>query len=335
VALSRRPLRQGFLSEKSRLRPRTMVSWTHRQLPPYRPVHRAKRVLIRKFKEHGFAKPIRLVRQPVVPFPETPALAPSPDAPFVYFGRLSEEKGINVLIRALSIMGAKTRLRIVGDGPARSMLEALAADLDISDRVEFVGHRSGDDLWSEVDAAKAVVFPSVWYENMPYAVLEAMARRKLVIASRIGGIPEVVRDHETGLLFEPGDHAALADILDDVSSASPEQFASFWSGCERCRVRADTRPLRRSAGNGLQRMTMNLTRCRAEAVLRSRTRLGGSASVGVERGPSPVVTPSSMMTLFRSVPFAREYNEWEVDPKLKRKRAAQKNASYSKISQSG
>jgi glycosyltransferase involved in cell wall biosynthesis len=79
--------------------------------------------------------------------------------------------------------------------------------------VVFVGRRSSAEVLRALGEARIVIAPSVWYENCPYAILEAFAAGKPVVASRIGGIPELVEDGSTGLLFPPGDAGALADAI--------------------------------------------------------------------------------------------------------------------------
>lgn len=86
----------------------------------------------------------------------------------------------------------------------------MAAELGLADRVKFCGFLGGAELAREIEGAAYAAMPSVWYENGPYAALELMARGIPLIASALGGIPELVRDGETGLLFPAGDAAALA-----------------------------------------------------------------------------------------------------------------------------
>ena len=130
---------------------------------------------------------------------------------FCYVGRLSLEKGLDTLVRAVSSLGAG-RLVIVGDGPEEDNLKALALELGTS-RVEFAGYRSGDELRRILAESQFVVLPSRWYENLPFAVMEAFASSKAVVASRIGGIPEMVDDGVNGLLFPVDDAGALAACL--------------------------------------------------------------------------------------------------------------------------
>ncbi len=127
----------------------------------------------------------------------------------LYVGRLSREKGVEVLVQAAIETGA--RVKLVGDGPLRPALERMIAESGAD--VELLGFRSGDDLAAAVQAASAVVMPSICHDNCPLAVIEAMAWGKPVIGSRVGGIPELVRDGEEGLLVQHGDTAALGAAM--------------------------------------------------------------------------------------------------------------------------
>ena len=121
----------------------------------------------------------------------------------LYLGRLSKEKGVHTLLSAHETAGTWD-LVVAGTGP-------LAEDLQRRYRkARFAGHLTGSQLKGAIDCASAIVVPSEWYENCPMSVLEAMAHGKPVVASRIGGIPELVIDGETGVLFEPGNASDLA-----------------------------------------------------------------------------------------------------------------------------
>ena len=131
----------------------------------------------------------------------------------VYFGRLGREKGLATLIRA--VKGLPVSLEIIGEGPMREPLEAMARCEGVTN-VEFAGYMAGGRLDRHVAAATAVVVPSQWYENNPRSVIEAFALGKPVIGARIGGIPELVRHQDTGLTFTPGDAQDLRAQIDHV-----------------------------------------------------------------------------------------------------------------------
>jgi glycosyltransferase involved in cell wall biosynthesis len=147
----------------------------------------------------------------------------APGAAFVYFGRISREKGLATLIRAAA--AADCELTVIGTGPDLEELRTLAAQLNV--KVAFPGFLSGDALHDAVRAARAVVLPSEVYENAPMTVLEAYALGKLVIGARIGGIPELIREGETGMSFVSGDEASLSTVLRDtirLSDAAVEEL---------------------------------------------------------------------------------------------------------------
>lgn len=132
----------------------------------------------------------------------------------LYVGSLAAIKGVGVLLSALKDVPEHT-IHVVGGGsPAEvATLKAQAAELDIAGRVSFLGPLHGEALWREQTGARYGVVPSVCPEVLGYASMEMLAIGKPVIGSAIGGIPELVRDGETGLLFPAGDATALADRM--------------------------------------------------------------------------------------------------------------------------
>ncbi|MHA1571645.1 MAG: glycosyltransferase family 4 protein [Alphaproteobacteria bacterium] len=142
---------------------------------------------------------------------------------FLYLGRLSREKGLATLIKAAA--DAKVPLRVAGTGPKEAELKALAAAS--GGDIEFLGFVSGERLHNEVRQARALVLPSEWYENAPISVLEAYALGTPVIGAAIGGIPELLREDETGYAFPSGDVAALAEVLAKVTSLPDSKLAQM------------------------------------------------------------------------------------------------------------
>ena len=133
----------------------------------------------------------------------------------LYVGELQHVKGSDLLVRAFARVQAvepTVRLEVVGDGPARAAVEAYVRNHGLDAAVRFVGAIAPERVLDAIDAADIVVLASR-SEGMPRVILEAFARGVPVVAPRVGGIPEVVRDGETGVLVAPEDPAALADGL--------------------------------------------------------------------------------------------------------------------------
>ena len=166
-----------------------------------------------------FPDRLRWVPHFVLPTPERGV--ETPDS-VVFAGRLSPEKGVDTLIEAIGRVDARVRLDVAGDGPDRRRLEGLAARAG-ERRVRFLGRVDAATVDSLVTDAVAVVLPSRWYENQPLIVLEAFARGVPVVASDLGGTPELVRHGTDGFLVPPDDPAALASalqaLLDDPARA--------------------------------------------------------------------------------------------------------------------
>ena len=142
-----------------------------------------------------------------LPMAAAPAL---PVPQIIFFGRLVEEKGVLVLIDAMQ--GINAGCLIIGDGPLKNELQA-EAERSVKARITFSGHLPGSVLRQAIRGSSMVVVPSTWYENNPFAVIEAFALGVPVVASRIGGIPELVIDGETGLLFTAGDSVDLREKI--------------------------------------------------------------------------------------------------------------------------
>jgi len=137
--------------------------------------------------------------------------------------KLSAVKGHEHFLRAArEVLSARSDVRflIVGDGPRRAELERMAADLEIADATLFLGAR--DDVPALLGLMDVFVLSSL-SEGAPNVVMEAMAAGLPVVATRVGGVPEIVADGSTGVLVEPGDARALAaavlELLEDQALA--------------------------------------------------------------------------------------------------------------------
>jgi len=131
----------------------------------------------------------------------------------VVVAALIADKGVDILMRALASLesGIEFTLTVVGEGPLRSDLEEYAKVLGIDERTHFLG--LSDDVPEIMASADIVVHPAIWQEALGNTVLEGMACGRCVIASRVGGIPELIEDGEHGLLFDAGDVQALARTI--------------------------------------------------------------------------------------------------------------------------
>jgi glycosyltransferase involved in cell wall biosynthesis len=140
---------------------------------------------------------------------------------FIFVGMLIYLKGIHHLIRAFKEAARRhptARLVIAGKGREEEKLKALARELNVHRQIIFAGHLEQTVLAAYIKASRALILPSLT-EGLGRVAIEAQFLGKPVIASRVGGIPEIVTDGETGLLVEPGDESSLAEamarLLDD------------------------------------------------------------------------------------------------------------------------
>lgn len=149
-------------------------------------------------------------------------------------GRLEVRKGTRTLIEAMALLGDSPQapsLVVTGEGPLRDELVALAAQLGIAERVHFLGNRG--DVSSVLAALDVFVLPSLT-EGMSNALLEAMAMALPVVATRVGGNPEVIGDESRGLLVPPDQPQALAAAL--VRLLGDQGLATRLGGAARLRV---------------------------------------------------------------------------------------------------
>lgn len=137
---------------------------------------------------------------------------------FLFFGRLSYEKGVMTLLKAFKDL-PQCYLKVVGTGPKEEELKAFANGNGMKN-VTFLGYKMGKELTDLVSNAYFVVVPSEWYENNPMTIIEAYSVGTPVIGARIGGIPEIVVNGQTGFQFESGNVVDLkntvlrSDVLD-------------------------------------------------------------------------------------------------------------------------
>ncbi|MDW7760294.1 MAG: glycosyltransferase [Acidobacteriota bacterium] len=156
--------------------------------------------LIQQFRSMGFRGRIRHLPNLFDPGPPPESSIPA-EKTLVFAGRLSTEKGVGLLLEA--VRNVEVTVKILGDGPERTALERTARTLGLTN-VAFLGHQPRERVWEEIRRSLAIVVPSIWPENSPYAVVEAFALGKPVIGAFVGGIPEFVRNGETGRLFKSG-----------------------------------------------------------------------------------------------------------------------------------
>jgi glycosyltransferase involved in cell wall biosynthesis len=150
----------------------------------------------------------------------------------VYIGRLSTEKGIDVLLRALPLIratSATVRLVLAGTGPQEAELQRQVREMELMQEVHFSGAFDQDDLADILCEADIVVLPSL-VEGMPLVLIEAMAYGRPVVATAVGGIPELVHDGITGRLVQPNDPEDLATALSELIDDSDQRIAMGAAG---------------------------------------------------------------------------------------------------------
>jgi len=166
-----------------------------------------------KVQEYG-------IRTPIVHIPnfiDVERFQPwyEPEDYFVYCGRLTAVKGIRTLVEAMAQLRT-SHLYIAGHGELEEELKAYVDAQQLSNHITFLGHLNTPELITLIQRARFMVSPSEWYENYPMTVLEALACGTPVIGANIGGIPELVKNNETGLLFEAGNVQMLVEKINEL-----------------------------------------------------------------------------------------------------------------------
>lgn len=138
----------------------------------------------------------------------------------LFIGRLSKEKGAGLLLRAWEKLRTPIPLVILGDGPMRAELESEASSRNLTN-ITFAGWRDKKTIFTALQNCAALIVPSLCYEGFPMTIVEAFACGVPVICSGFGGMAEIVEAGRTGLHFQPGDEAALANQIDRAWGDQP------------------------------------------------------------------------------------------------------------------
>lgn len=141
---------------------------------------------------------------------------------YLFIGRISEEKGIRTLVNAWnsSINKSGSKLLILGDGPLKKELQKKSQD---NSRISWLGFLDRQQVLDYLKKAKALIFPSEWYEGMPMTILEAFSAATPVLSTNIGSQAEIVDHGKTGLHFEPGKEESLINTVQQFESMKQEQ----------------------------------------------------------------------------------------------------------------
>lgn len=168
-----------------------------------------------EFEERFRTKAIKLYNF----HPELPQIKPTAAKGeyFLFYGRLSREKGLSTLIEAAR--RASIPLKVVGTGPLADQYQGRPLP-----DIEFLGFQKGEALWDLVRGASFVIVPSECYENNPLTIVEAYSFGKPVIGSRLGGIPEIIEEGKTGFCFESGNPDDLAQVITKARKVSAGDY---------------------------------------------------------------------------------------------------------------
>jgi len=197
--------------------------WLHQLLGSYRLVSQyiaPSKFLIRKYKELGFPFSIKHVPQPLSPFPAPPDRMQMGEY-YLFAGRLSPEKGLGTVLSTFAAL-PQEKLVVAGSGPEEAKWRE---QYQTSPNITFLGHLTGESLFKVFHEAKAFIIPSEWYENMPYALLEALGYGLPVIASNLGGMSERIIDGKNGFLFEAGNVKSLREAISRCAASDPAHMS--------------------------------------------------------------------------------------------------------------
>lgn len=142
----------------------------------------------------------------------------------LYFGRYAREKGVLTILKAYSLMNCNEKLVLVGRGPEEEKIKTFVTENKLDNKVIINDAIFGDEMDRIIEKAKVVLVPSEWYENGAFVALQALAKGKIVVASDIAGLSEIIQDGETGFLAEPGNPDSFAITIQKVLEMPGEEL---------------------------------------------------------------------------------------------------------------
>lgn len=148
----------------------------------------------------------------------------------LFFGRLSLEKGLDLLLDAMKLVGNEIVLKVIGTGPEEERLKNRVESEKITN-VKFLGFKNGMELVKEIESSKATIIPSVWHEVFGLTIIESYSTGTPVIGSNLGGIPEIINNHQTGFIFQHDDLSSLVKSINQLFSLSLKEYLKMSSNC--------------------------------------------------------------------------------------------------------
>ena len=142
----------------------------------------------------------------------------------LYFGRYAREKGVLTILKAYAEMNCAEKLVLVGKGSEEEKIKEYVTEHNLQDRVQVNGAIFGTEMDRIIERAKVVLVPSEWYENGAFVALQALAKGKIVVASNIAGLAEIIQDGDTGFLAEAGNPDSFAAAIQKVLDMPDEQY---------------------------------------------------------------------------------------------------------------
>jgi glycosyltransferase involved in cell wall biosynthesis len=150
---------------------------------------------------------------------------------FLFFGRLSYEKGIMTLILAWSLLAPEMKLKIVGDGPQKEEIINFIRCNNLKN-IELLGFKKGEELNNLIRNSFFVIVPSECYENNPMTIIESYMQGTPVIGASIGGIPEIVIPTKTGFVFKSGKYVELKNVIEKANIMSDVSYFEMQQNCK-------------------------------------------------------------------------------------------------------
>lgn len=158
---------------------------------------------------------------------ETTFESPEKKNTFVYIGRLSQEKGIQVLLDAFK-KNPSFNIEIFGSGPLENLVELASSQYN---NIQYKGFKDKEVLHQAISSAQALIVPSIWFEGMPMTILESLAAGTPIILSKIGALSSLIEEDKTGFYFKAGDSGSLTEVLIKFSAFSEQQKQILLENC--------------------------------------------------------------------------------------------------------